>query len=216
MQRQDGHLNPDRRSTPSEPEFVCGAPTSKGGTCQQRVTGPYPCRQHGGPSGYEGDELPDGLKVHKVFKEEDQQRELEKYIASILTEYDLNETADLRQIVLSGIAYVRLLFQGAMMDAKDMDNMSRVVDRHLRNLRATPKEQTAGKTPGSGGSGDLANGLVLGTLLERVRGALTPAQLAAAAQGKQPRLSKGTVADSAPDTAEVEILEEPGPDPFGD
>jgi len=39
---------------------------------------------------------------------------------------------------------------------------------------------------------------------------------AAAAQGKQPRLSKGTVADSAPDTAEVEILEEPGPDPFGD
>ena len=220
MQRRDGHLNPDLRVAPSEPTLVCGAPMDGGNSCQRRVTGPHRCRYHGGPTGYEDqNRLPDGLAIHKAFDDEAQQAELEKYVASILNEYDLNETADLRQIVLSGIAYVRLLYDGAKMEPKEMEHLSRIVDRHLRNLRATPREQSGGKTPGAGGSGDLANGLVLGTLLERVRGALSPAQLASIAGGKPTRLGKGTLADSGsvtPEPADVEILGNSAPDPFDD
>lgn len=221
MKRRDTALNPANAKPPA-PARVCGARLNDGsGTCQAPVSGPHPCRHHGGPTGYDEAPkgLPDGLVIHKVFKQEDRQRELEKYISSILEEYQLNEAADLRQVILSGVAYVRLLFDGGTKEPREMDYLSRIVDRHLRNLRATPKERAAptghagGIVPGGDQQG-LVNGAALGMFFERVRGVLSPAELAKVASGGQVRMAAPAQALDVAD--EVENEGDLTPDPFGD
>ena len=221
MRRQDHKLNPSPSRATAAPRLVCGAPLDGGATCQVAVSGPHPCRMHGGPSGFEPGSLPEGLRIHKAFADEDRQAELERYVGSLLEEYGLNETADLRQIILSGVAYVRLLHEGPTMEPRDVDYLSRVVDRHLRNLRATPKEQAgpAGGPPAD--AGVLGAGVAIGSLMERVRLALSPAQLAGLARGAQPGArgpdrGAGRPAGRSVEVQEAEELGPVAPDPFAD
>lgn len=221
MKLNPKRLNPEGPEPSQPPIRVCGAKLADGsGTCQVAVSGNWRCRAHGGPSGFEDAEtgLPDGVTVHKAFDDEARQLELERYVGSILREYELNEAADMRQTILSGIAYVKLLFDGATMAAKDMDAYSKVVDRHLRNLRATPKEQTSGRQgPGDqDGGGALGAGIAVGALLQRVASVLTAPQVAALKQGRTPATGSRVEPDSGPLPAEAEVLAPDAPDPFGD
>lgn len=153
MKRKDTALIPDRkRPTLKPPAQVCGAPTLDGAICQRQVAAGGRCWEHGAPGAPDLPSLPDGARIPKAFVQEDRQRELERFVADCLKTYDLNDAADLRQTLLSGIAFVRLQFEGATMKPQEVDMLSRVVDRHLRNLRATPKEQAAGKTTPGGGT----------------------------------------------------------------
>jgi hypothetical protein len=122
----------------------------------------------------------------------------------------LNDAADLRQTLLSGIAFVRLQFEGATMKPQEVDMLSRVVDRHLRNLRATPKEQAAGKTTPGGGT-PVGPGMMPAAILERVRLALTPGQVSAMIAGQRPSIGPARLVDGGaglPDAGE-EIFQEP-------
>ncbi len=211
MKRQDGALNPARRRALPAPGRVCGAPLRGGGTCQ-RLSADGPCADHGGkkdpdlPAG-----LPDGFKVHKVFKKEDRQAELERYVERILVEYGLNQSADLRQVLLSGIAYVRLLFDGPTLEPKDLDYLSRVVDRHLRNLRATPKEQQEARSTGDRESNlPGPSGLQAAAILERVRVSLSASQLQALAGGTG---AQAQAQAQAPEAGEVEVEDPEFPAP---
>ena len=233
MKRKDSALNPSRKPPRAVPKLLCGAPLGGGETCQHAVSSPGPCFAHGGGVNRPDPGLPAGVRVHKAFLQEDRQAELEKYVATVSREYALNEAADLRQAILSGVAYVRLLFDGATMEPKEMDMLSRVVDRHLRNLRATPKEQAAGKVPGgpAEATGLLGAGMMPAGILERVRLALTPTQVRELTQGRQPvvggaRLSDGPALRQEPvelaqavevAPADDGLFAEPGraaPDPF--
>jgi hypothetical protein len=134
-----------------------------------------------------GPELPAGVRVPALFQDPTWQNALTWFVAEIYRDYTgLNTGADLRQILAAGAAHVRLVFGTETLDPKDIELLSRVVDRHLRNLRATPKEQEASKTGkgGKDGSALLAAGMGVGALLERVRGALSPAQRRALAAGR--------------------------------
>lgn len=221
MKRDDRKLNPSPSRKTATPRLVCGAPLDGGATCQMSVSGPHPCRLHGGPSGFDAGSLPDGLQIHKAFADEGKQAELERYVGSLLDEYQLNETADLRQIILSGVAYVRLLYDGPTMEPRDLDYLSRVVDRHLRNLRATPKEQAGPAGGPAADAGVLGAGVAIGSLMERVRLALSPAQLTRLAQGGPPdgrsagRGASGS-AGRAVEIQEAEELRPAAPDPFDD
>ena len=180
-----------------------------------------------------GPELPAGVAVPALFQDPAWQQALVGFVAEIYRDYTgLNTGADLRQILAAGAAHVRLVFGTESLDPKDIELLSRVVDRHLRALRATPKEQEAGRTgkDGKGAQGLLVAGMQVGALLERVRGALSPAQRQALAAGR-PVAGGGDLAPQGPavpaDNAEAEVLEEeldlPGnaaedpdlpPDPF--
>jgi len=127
------------------------------------------------------------VAVPALFQDPAWQRSLVGFVADIYRDYTgLNTGADLRQILAAGAAHVRLTYGMEALDPKDIELLSRVVDRHLRNLRATPKEQEASRTgkDGKGGPGLLAAGMQVGALLERVRGALSPAQMRALAGGR--------------------------------
>ncbi len=151
--------------------------------------------------------LPDGFQIQKVFKQEDRQAELERYVERIMVEYGLNQSADLRQVLLSGIAYVRLVFDGPILEPKDLEHLSRVVDRHLRNLRATPKEQQEARSTGDRDSNlPGPSGLQAAAILERVRVSLSASQLQA--------LAGGTGAQAqAPEAGEVEVEDPEFPAP---
>ncbi len=226
MKRQDGALNPARVRAVTTPTRVCGAPLPGGGSCSRASADGQPCADHGGRREEPGPaSLPEGFKLHKVFKQEDRQAELDRYVGRILVEYGLNQSADLRQVLLSGIAYVRLLFEGATMDPRELDYLSRVVDRHLRNLRATPKEQAATKGDGASGAdpqGLLPSGQQPSAILERVRLSLTAGQVQDLVSGRG--LKSGAKAVAEAGEAE-ELFPEPGRtvpdpdleiDPFGD
>lgn len=135
-----------------------------------------------------GPDLPAGVVVPPLFQDPTWQQALVGFVAEIYRDYTgLNTGADLRQILAAGAAHVRLVFGTETLDPKDIELLSRVVDRHLRNLRATPKEQEAGRTGKDGksnGGNMLLAGVQVGALLERVRGALTPAQRRALAAGR--------------------------------
>lgn len=134
-----------------------------------------------------GPDLPAGVAVPPLFQDPAWQQALVGFVAEIYRDYvGLNTGADLRQIVAAGAAHVRLTYGMESLDPKDIELLSRVVDRHLRNLRATPKEQEASRTgkEGKGAAGALVAGMQVGALLERVRGALTPAQRQALAAGR--------------------------------
>ncbi len=134
-----------------------------------------------------GPELPAGVAVPALFQDPAWQTALVGFVAELYRDYaGLNTGADLRQILAAGAAHVRLTYGIEALDPKDSELLSRVVDRHLRNLRATPKEQEAGRTgkDGQGALGALAAGVQVGALLERVRGALSPAQRRALAAGR--------------------------------
>lgn len=133
-----------------------------------------------------GPDLPAGVAVPALFQDPAWQLALTWFVAEVYRDYvGLNTGADLRQIVAAGAAHVRLTYGMECLDPKDIELLSRVVDRHLRNLRATPKEQEskAGKG-GKDGPGLLATGVQVGALLERVRGVLTPAQMRALSGGR--------------------------------
>lgn len=215
MKRRDGALNPARQKALPPVKLVCGAPLPGGGCCARPVATPGPCYEHGGPRPAQETGLPAGYRIHKAFAQEDRQLELERYVARIMVEYALNETADLRQVVLSGIAYVRLLFDGATMEAKELEMLSRVVDRHLRNLRATPAAQAAGKTPCTGEGGLPAPGMMPAAILERVRLALTPGQVAAMVGGRGlDQQAPGRTTPACGLDAAVEVVEVVEEDPL--
>jgi len=133
-----------------------------------------------------GPDLPAGVVVPALFQDPAWQLALTWFVAEVYRDYvGLNTGADLRQIVAAGAAHVRLTYGMESLDPKDIELLSRVVDRHLRNLRATPKEQEAkGGKGGKDGPGLLATGVQVGALLERVRGVLTPAQMRALSGGR--------------------------------
>jgi hypothetical protein len=171
-----------------------------------------------------GPELPAGVAVPQVFRDPAWQHALVGFVAELYRDYQgLNTGADLRQILAAGATHVRLLFGTEGLDPKDIELLSRVVDRHLRNLRATPKEQEASKAGkrGEGEAGLLAAGMGVGALLERVRGVLTPGQMRALAGGRRaqglgaPPIGQevGLAADEA---GLAEDDEDQAPDPFGD
>ena len=186
----------------------CGAELEGGRLCRQ----PVPMRgmrcslhQAKPEDLVPGPELPAGVRVPALFQDPAWQSALTWFVAEIYRDYTgLNTGADLRQILAAGAAHVRLVFGTESLDPKDIELLSRVVDRHLRNLRATPKEQEAGKTGkgGKGAEGLLMAGVQVGALLERVRGALSPAQRRALAAG---RTIAGTeaLAEPAPALARV-------------
>lgn len=167
-------------------------------------------------------DLPEGMTLPQAFPSDpERQLALHNYVAEVYRDYTgLNTGTDLRQILVAGVAYVRLVFEGLTMEARDVDALSKVVDRHLRNLKATPKEIAAGEARGikSGKElGALAAGVGVGALLERVRSVLTPSQLLAMATGKVPRglgLERLDQADAG--SVEISQDEDQAPDPFGD
>lgn len=166
-----------------------------------------------------GPELPAGVAVPALFQDPAWQQALVGFVAEIYRDYTgLNTGADLRQILAAGAAHVRLVFGTESLDPKDIELLSRVVDRHLRALRATPKEQEAGRTGKDGkggGTGLLAAGMGVGALLERVRGVLTPGQLRAlAGGGGMPSLATDREIAVASTDSNQETAEDP--DPFGD
>ena len=207
MKRQDKFLNPTRPEPERKERRICGAPLPDGGTCQKAVRGDHPCRLHGGPAGYStGEEKVLEVEVPVVFSENQAQGWLVEYVREIQAEYGLNTAADLRQTILAGVAYVRILLGGSDMNTKDLNNCSLVVDRHLRNLRATPKEQRIGRSPGSDGDNALGAGMEVGALMERVRVALTPGQVADLASGRIRGRLKGILADSGAEDVEAEEI----------
>ncbi|MFA7331973.1 MAG: hypothetical protein WC326_12965 [Candidatus Delongbacteria bacterium] len=154
-------------------------------------------------------DLPAGVVVPSLFQDPAWQLSLVGFVADIYRDYaGLNKGADLRQILAAGAAHVRLTYGMEALEPKDIELLSRVVDRHLRNLRATPKEQEAGRAgkDGKGALGALAAGVQVGALLERVRGALSPAQRRALAAGRPIAGAEVLQANApavAPDEAEV-------------
>jgi hypothetical protein len=148
------------------------------------------------------------VKLPVVFKgAAEQQAELESFVAGCLDEYQLNTVADVRQVLMAGVAYVRLMYSGASIEPKDADYFSRIVDRHLRNLRATPKEQAAGRhegdPPGVTDPGKLlAAGIGVGGFLERARQAMGGMALKKLAAGEEIEQVGGQPVDTA------------APDPF--
>jgi hypothetical protein len=167
----------------------CGAELEGGRLCQAVVPmRGMRCRQHHAKPEdlVPAPELPAGVSVPALFQDPAWQFSLVEFVADLYRDYaGLNTGADLRQILAAGAAHVRLTYGMEALDPKDIELLSRVVDRHLRNLRATPKEQEArtGKD-GKGAQGVLAAGMQVGALLERVRGALSPAQRSALAAGR--------------------------------
>ncbi|MDP2361970.1 MAG: hypothetical protein Q8O14_14675 [bacterium] len=222
MKRDPRKVDTGGRDSPIVTAPRCGKELDGGRICQALVVAPgLRCQHHQDVTA--GDleakvELPPGVVVPEVFaKEKDRQRALEGYVAEVYRDYaGLNTGADLRQILVAGAAYVRLLYDGAALDPKAMDFLSKIVDRHLRNLKATPKEQGGGDKGKGAGLGALAAAAGVGALLERVRGVLTPGQLKALQAGGAPR-GLGVEAMGRPGACmEVGQDGDESPDPFGD
>lgn len=225
MKRDPGRIDTGSRGNPIAVSPRCGMEMDGGRLCRSAVpVAGMRCSDHQdlAPGDLEArPELPPGVVVPEVFpKDKDRQRALEGYVAEIYRDYaGLNTGADLRQILMAGAAYVRLLYDGASLDPKDMDFLSKIVDRHLRNLRATPKEIADGQSKGNrdaAGLGALAAAAGVGALLERVRATMTPGQLKALRAGGAPQ-GLGVGAIGAPGAGiEVAQDDDQAPDPFGD
>jgi hypothetical protein len=225
MKRNPGNVDTGGDGKPVPVTVRCGKELGDGRLCREPVpTAGMRCRHH--PDVAAGDlearpELPAGVVVPEVFpKDKDRQRALEAYVAEIYRDYvGLNTGADLRQILVAGAAYVRLVYDCASMEPKALDFLSKIVDRHLRNLRATPKEIADGQSKGNrdaAGLGALAAAAGVGALLERVRATMTPGQLKALRAGGAPQ-GLGVGAIGAPGAGvEVAQDDEQAPDPFGD
>lgn len=225
MKREPGKVETGSRGNPIAASPRCGKDLGEGRVCRSAVAAAgMRCSDH--QDVMIGDleaqvELPDGVLVPLVFaQDKDRQRALEGYVAEIYRDYaGLNTGADLRQILMAGAAYVRLLYDGATLDPKAMDFLSKIVDRHLRNLRATPKEIADGQSKGNrdaAGLGALAAAAGVGALLERVRATMTPGQLKALRAGGAPQ-GLGVGAIGAPGAGtEVAQDDDQAPDPFGD
>jgi len=236
MEPKPEHVDTGGRGNPLARAPRCGAAMEGGRLCRQPVPmAGMRCYLHQAKPEdlVPAPDLPAGVAVPALFQDATWQQALVGFVAEIYRDYTgLNTGADLRQILAAGAAHVRLVFGTESLDPKDIELLSRVVDRHLRALRATPKEQEAGRTgkDGKGAQGLLVAGMQVGALLERVRGALSPAQRHALAAGN-PVAGAGAAAPLGPavpaDDAEAEVLEEepdlPGkaaedpdlpPDPF--
>jgi hypothetical protein len=230
MKREPGKVQTGSRENPIGVAPRCGKELDGGRLCRAVALAPgMRCAAHQDVTASDLEarvELPDGVAVPLVFaKDKDRQRALEGYVAEIYRDYaGLNTGADLRQILMAGASYVRLVYDGATMEPKAMDFLSKIVDRHLRNLKATPKEIADGQAKGNmdaAGLGALAAAAGVGALLERVRATMTPGQMKALRAGGAPR-GLGLEAMGAPG-AGVEVAQADGdqaddqaPDPFGD
>ncbi|MDP2360605.1 MAG: hypothetical protein Q8O14_07615 [bacterium] len=226
MKQEPGKIDTSDQAGPVSIGPRCGTDLGDGRVCRVYVPAAgLRCALHQDVS--PGDlearlELPAGVVVPTVFpKDQDRQRALEGYVAEIYRDYTgLNTGADLRQILVAGAAYVRLVHDCATMEPKALDFLSKIVDRHLRNLKATPKEIADGQARGvKGGAqlGALAAAAGVGALLERVRATMTPGQLKALQAGGAPR-GLGVEAMGAPG-AGVEVPQDDDDqtaDPFGD
>lgn len=224
MEPKPEHVDKGGRGNPLARAPRCGAAMEGGRMCRQPVpmTG-MRCHLHQArPEDLVPvPELPAGVAVPTLFQDATWQQALVGFVAEIYRDYTgLNTGADLRQILAAGAAHVRLVFGTESLDPKDIELLSRVVDRHLRALRATPKEQEAGRTgkDGKGAQGLLVAGMQVGALLERVRGALSPAQRRAMAAGRPiagAEVLQAHAPAEAPDEAEVlddeDELGAPGP-----
>ncbi len=217
MEPKPEHVDTGGRGNPLARAPRCGAAMEGGRLCRQPVpmTGMRCHLHHARPEDLvPAPELPAGVAVPTLFQDATWQQALVGFVAEIYRDYTgLNTGADLRQILAAGAAHVRLVFGTESLDPKDIELLSRVVDRHLRALRATPKEQEAGRTgkDGKGAQGLLVAGMQVGALLERVRGALSPAQRHALAAGR-PVAGGGGLAPQGPadttDDGDAEVLEE--------
>jgi hypothetical protein len=224
MKRDPGKVDTGSRGNAIAAAPRCGKEIEGGRICREVVAmAGMRCRHHLDVAA--GDlearpELPAGVVVPAVFTDPAWQAALVGYVAEIYRDYaGLNTGADLRQILMAGSAYIRLVYGCAALEPKDLDFLSKIVDRHLRNLKATPKEIADGQSKGNrdaAGLGALAAAAGVGALLERVRATLTPGQLKALRAGGAPQ-GLGVGAIGAPG-AGVEVAQDDGqaPDPFGD
>lgn len=228
MKRDPGKVDTGGRVNPIAATPRCGKELEGGRLCRAAVSAAgMRCLDHQDVAACDLEarsELPAGVVVPAVFlKDKDRQLALEAYVAEIYRDYvGLNTGADLRQILVAGAAYVRLVYDCASMEPKALDFLSKIVDRHLRNLKATPKEIADGQARGARGGaelGALAAAAGVGALLERVRGVLTPGQLQALAGGRAPQgLGVGRLcqAELGGSSTELDQDASEATDPFGD